>query len=161
MVSPDGLLKPAAPPQAERKPPGIVSSSRGSAAAPPPQGPPGEELTQSEIDHLLAQVFAVWIIDYRSPRFANLTIGGAFELRPDGTLSAPFGPYDPWRPDLMIYDYDKLLARPDLREQRSITESFLGALRQAQPFKRQPDAPPLTAPKVLRFGFRLGDIVPP
>ncbi len=157
-TSRDGLLAPA-PPRPRDEPRGLAAI-RG-PAQPPSGGPPGESLTQSEIDHLLAQVFAVWIFDFRNPRFRDLTIVGAFELRPDGTLSAPFGAYDPWRPDRMIADYDAMLARPDLREQRTVMESFLGAMRQAQPFTRQPDAPPLTAPKLLRFSFRLGDLMPP
>jgi hypothetical protein len=157
-ASRDGLLAPA-PPRPRDEPRGL-SAIRG-PVQPPSGGPPGESLTQSEIDHLLAQVFAVWIFDFRNPRFRDLTIVGAFELKPDGTLSAPFGAYDPWRPDRMIADYETLLARPDLREQRTVMESFLGAMRQAQPFARQPDAPPLTAPKILRFSFRLGDLMPP
>ncbi|MCA3263894.1 MAG: hypothetical protein ING44_18265 [Telmatospirillum sp.] len=157
-ASRDGLLAPA-PPRPRDEPRGLAAI-RG-PVQPPSGGPPGESLTQSEIDHLLAQVFAVWIFDFRNPRFRDLTIVGAFELKPDGTLAAPFGAYDPWRPDRMIADYDTLLARPDMREQRTVMESFLGAMRQAQPFTRQPDAPPLTAPKLLRFAFRLGDLMPP
>lgn len=152
------MLAPA-PPRPRDEPRGLAAI-RGPVQA-PSGGPPGESLTQSEIDHLLAQVFAVWIFDFRNPRFRDLTIVGAFELKPDGTLAAPFGAYDPWRPDRMIADYDTLLARPDMREQRTVMESFLGAMRQAQPFTRQPDAPPLTAPKLLRFAFRLGDLMPP
>jgi hypothetical protein len=157
-ASRDGLLAPA-PPLPRDEPRGLAAV-RG-PVQPPSGGPPGETLTQSEIDHLLAQVFAVWIFDFRNPRFRDLTIVGAFELRPDGTLAAPFGAYDPWRPERMIADYDTLLARPDLREQRTVMESFLGAMRQAQPFARQPDAPTPTSPKVLRFSFRLGDLMPP
>jgi hypothetical protein len=157
-TSRDGLLAPA-PPRPRDEPRGL-SAVRG-PVQPPSGGAPGETLTQSEIDHLLAQVFAVWIFDFRNPRFRDLTIMGAFELNPDGTLAAPFGAYDPWRPERMIADYETLLARPDQREQRTVLESFLGAMRQAQPFLRQPDAPPIAGPKVLRFAFRLGDLVPP
>jgi hypothetical protein len=158
MISPDGLL---APLRTAPEPPKAmlgVTRDRNPVA---PSGPPGEALTQSEVDHLLAQILAVWIIDFRADRFRDLSIMGGFELNPNGTLSAPFGAYDPWRPELMIADYQIMLARPDLRDQRTIMESFLGAMRQAQPFKRQPDAPPLTEPKILRFAFRLGDLAPP
>jgi hypothetical protein len=158
LASRDGLLAPAAP--RVREEPRGLAAIRG-PVQPPAGGPPGETLTQSEIDHVLAQVFAVWIFDFRNPRFRELTIMGAFELKPDGTLETPFGAYDPWRPDRMIADYEALLSRPEMREQRTVMESFLGAMRQAQPFTRQPDAPPLTAPKILRFSFRLGDLMPP
>jgi len=152
----DGLLAPnAAPVDREAPKPGI-SSSR-TRAAEPSSGPVGEKVSQSELDHLLAQVLRAWLIDYRAPRFKDIVISGNFQLNPDGTLGAPFGIRDPWAPEKMIANYAEL-QRPDLRDQRTALESFLGAMRQAQPFKRQPDAPPMTAPKVLSFSFRLGDL---
>lgn len=147
----DGLLVPNERPAPQTG----VSASRARSAE--PAGPVGEKLSQSEVDHLLAQVFRVWLIDYRAPRFKDIVISGNFQLNPDGTLGAPFGLQDPWAPEKMIANYAEV-QRPDMRDQRTALESFLGAMRQAQPFKRQPDAPPMTAPKVLSFSFRLGDL---
>lgn len=147
----DGLLAPNERPAPQT---GLAASrTRPEESA----GPTGEKLTQSEVDHLLAQVFKVWLIDYRAPRFKDIVISGNFQLNPDGTLGSPFGLRDPWAPEKMIANYADV-QRPEMRDQRTALESFLGAMRQAQPFKRQPDAPPLTSPKVLSFAFRLGDL---
>jgi hypothetical protein len=152
----DGLLAPNAPPVERAVPKAGVSAGR-ARTEPAPSGPVGEKVSQSELDHLLAQVFRAWLIDYRAARFKDIVISGNFQLNPDGTLGAPFGIQDPWAPEKMIANYAEL-QRPELRDQRTALESFLGAMRQAQPFKRQPDAPPMTAPKVLSFSFRLGDL---
>lgn len=119
--------------------------------------PAGDKVSQSEADFILAQILRVWLIDYRSPRFKDVIISGTFQLNPDGTLGPPFGSKDPWAPDRMILNYAEVL-RPAARDQRTALESFLGAMRQAQPFRRQPDAPPMTAPKILSFAFSLGDL---
>ncbi len=150
----DGLRSPA-PPAEQPRPASSLSVGRG--AANQPAGPSGEKLSQSEVDFLLAQVFKVWLIDYRSARFKDIVISGNFLLNPDGTLGAPFGVNDPWAPEKMVADYATLL-RPEFREHRTALESFLAAMRQAQPFKRQPDAPPLASPKIMSFSFRLGDL---
>jgi len=146
----DGLLAPAPPAAA----PGVTAERAPSGAS----GPPGEKLSQSEMDHMLAQVLAVWVIDFRAARFKDIVISGNFILLPDGSLGAPFGARDPWAPEKMISNYDELVRRPDLRDHRTVLESFLGALRQAQPFRRQPGAPATTEPKIMGFAFRLGDL---
>ncbi|MBL8806392.1 MAG: hypothetical protein JNN22_06060 [Rhodospirillales bacterium] len=151
--SPDGL-QPAAPP-VEKRPALGVSTGRTTDIG--PAGPAGEKLAQSDVDYLLAQVLRVWLIDFRSPRFKDIVISGNFQLNPDGTLGAPFGVNDPWAPERMVSNYSELL-RPEARDQRTALESFLAAMRQAQPFRRQPDAVPLTGPRIMSFSFRLGDL---
>jgi hypothetical protein len=150
----DGLLAPN--PTPERPVPKSGSSAgrvnEGEVAA-----KAGDKLTQSEVDFLLAQVLRVWLIDYKSPRFKDIAFAITLELRPDGMLGPPFGAGDPWAPERMISNYAEL-QNPQARDVRTALESFLGALRQAQPFKRQPDAPPLTAPKFFTFAFSLGDL---
>ncbi|MBL8832233.1 MAG: hypothetical protein JNL71_07565, partial [Rhodospirillales bacterium] len=129
----DGLLAP------NERPAPQTGVSAGRTRPAEPAGPVGEKLSQSEVDHLLAQVFRAWLIDYRAPRFKDIVISGNFQLNPDGTLGSPFGLNDPWAPDKMIANYADV-QRPDMRDQRTALESFLGAMRQAQPFRRQPDA---------------------
>jgi hypothetical protein len=146
----DGLRPPVPPAPA----PGVTAGRAPSGVS----GPPGEKLSQSEMDHMLAQVLAVWVIDFRAARFKDIVISGNFILLPDGSLGAPFGARDPWAPEKMIANYDELVRRPDLRDQRAVLESFLGALRQAQPFRRQPGAAPTGEPKIMSFAFRLGDL---
>lgn len=149
----DGLL-PALPPVEKRPALGITSGRTTDTA---PVGPVGEKLSQSEVDFLLSQVLRVWLIDYHAPRFKDIVISGNFQLNPDGTLGAPFGVNDPWTLERMVSNYSELL-RPDARDQRAAIESFLAAMRQAQPFQRQADAPPMISPKILSFSFRLGDL---
>jgi hypothetical protein len=149
----DGLLPPSPP--AERK--SVAGVAAGRATTNEPAGPAGEKLAQSEVDFILAQVLRVWLIDYRAARFKDIVISGNFQLNPDGTLGAPFGVNDPWSLERMISNYADLL-RPDARDQRAALESFLAAMRQAQPFKRQADAPAMNGPKILSFSFRLGDL---
>ncbi|MBI3506992.1 MAG: hypothetical protein HY059_19315 [Proteobacteria bacterium] len=150
----DGLLAPnASAEQAQSKSGLKANKGRESEAT----APVGEKLTQSEVDFLLAQVLRVWLIDYRAPRFKDIIISGTFQINPDGSLGAPFGNRDPWEPEKMISNYAEL-QRPEARDQRTALESFLGAMRQAQPFKHQPDASPMAAPKLLSFAFRIGDL---
>ncbi len=150
----DGLLAPNAPAERTTPKPGVTAKTEKDSA---PAGPTGEKLSQSEIDFILTQIKRAWLIDYRAPRFKDVVISGNFQLNPDGTLGPPFGVRDPWAPEKMIANYIDLL-NPAARDQRTALESFLGAMRQAQPFRRQPDAPPMTEPKILSFSFRLGDL---
>ncbi len=150
----DGLLAPNAP--AERAAPkaGISTKTEKDSTS---AAPAGDKVSQSETDFILTQVLRVWLIDYRASRFRDIVISGTFQLNPDGTLGPPFGSKDPWDLYQMVPNYAELL-QPAMRDQRTVLESFLGALRQAQPFRRQADAPPMTAPKLLTFAFRLGEL---
>ena len=150
----DGLLAPNVPVERAAPKPGISTRTEKDSVA---AAPAGEKVSQSEVDFILTQVLRAWLIDYRSPRFKDITISGTFQLNPDGTLGSPFGSKDPWDLERMIANYAEL-QRPAARDQRTALESFLGAMRQAQPFRRQPDAPPMTGPKLLTFAFRLGDL---
>jgi hypothetical protein len=149
-----GLRAPPAPaaPKAELSTgggAGIVASLGRSGG----QGP----ATQDEKDFLLAQVMPFWLLNYRDPRFHNVVFRGYFTLRSDGMLEAPFGKNDPWDPSVMIGDYDRLLARQQ-DPQRQAIESFLRAVRAAQPFKLQPGIDPKSYPRQVAVFFRLGDL---
>jgi hypothetical protein len=112
---------------------------------------------QDEKDHLLAQVLPFWLLNYRDPRYQHVVFRGYFTLRADGMLEPPFGKDDPWDPGVMIGDYDRLKAR-QLEPQRVALESFLKAVRAAQPFKLQPGIDPKSYPRQVAVFFRLGDL---
>ena len=75
-------------------------------------------------------------------------------MNADGTLTSPLGKSDPWSPRQMVYNYDRL--GPD---ERLVMDSFLIALRRAQPFKvPQADAAKGDWPRALRFAFNFRDL---
>ena len=112
---------------------------------------------QDEKDFLLAQVMPFWLLNYRDPRFHDVVFRGYFTLRADGMLEAPYGKNDPWDPAVLIDGYDRLLAR-QLEPQRRAIESFLRAVRAAQPFKLQPGIDPKSYPRQVAVFFRLADL---
>jgi hypothetical protein len=112
---------------------------------------------QDEKDFLLGQVMPFWLLNYRDPRYHHVVFRGYFTLRADGMLEPPFGKNDPWDPAVMIGDYDRLMgARQE--PQRLAIESFLRAVRAAQPFRLQPGIDPKAYPRQVAVFFRLGDL---
>jgi hypothetical protein len=133
--------------------------SRGGGARPgarPPSGYSGPP-TQDEKDFILSQILPFWLIDYRNPRFARIVFGGRFTLGADGMLLPPFGKNDPWEPTQMVKGYDQLLAR-EREAERTAIESFLNAVRAAQPFRLPPGVDPRAFPREIPVYFRLGDL---
>jgi hypothetical protein len=122
-------------------------------------GRPGGEgpAKQDEKDFLLAQVMPFWLLNYRDPRYQHVVFRGTFVLRSDGMLEPPYGKNDPWDPTTMIGDYDRLLARGQ-DSYRLAVESFLKAVRAAQPFRLQPGVDPKSYPRPVAVFFRLGDL---
>jgi len=112
---------------------------------------------QDEKDFLLAQVMPFWLLNYRDPRYQHVVFRGYFTLRADGMLEPPFGKNDPWDPATMIGDYDRLLARQQ-ESYRLAIESFLRAVRAAQPFRLNPAVDPKAYPRQVAVFFRLGDL---
>jgi hypothetical protein len=110
---------------------------------------------QSEGDFLLAQVMPHWLIDVRSPRFRGIVMGGTFQLNEDGMLGPPYGRNDPWRPEIMIENYARLAGR-EQEALRTALETFLRAVRSAQPFRLPPTDGPY--PRLVRITFAMGDL---
>jgi hypothetical protein len=112
---------------------------------------------QDEKDFLLAQVMPFWLLNYRDRRYEHVVFHGTFVLRSDGMLEPPYGKNDPWEPTVMIGGYDRLLARGQ-DSYRTAVESFLRAVRAAQPFRLNPGVDPKAYPRQVAVFFRLGDL---
>jgi hypothetical protein len=156
-TGPSPVPGPKAPP-APHAPKAELSTGGGTGVVASLGRPGGEgPAKQDEKDFLLAQVMPFWLLNYRDPRYHDVVFRGYFTLRADGMLDPPFGKNDPWDPAVMIGDYDRLLARR-LEPQRLAIESFLRAVRAAQPFKLQPGIDPKSYPRQVAVFFRLGDL---
>lgn len=165
------------PPKPEIKP---ESPGPQTAAPPPPQRPqaqqqqrqagnrqpgagraagrPGQTMTQSESDFFLSQIVSAWVIDFKAPQFRNIEIYGNYMVMPNGMLAPPFGKNDPWDMSAMINNWNEIANAPGPQAAafRTAVETFLRAMRLAQPFQMPPDAQGY--PKVLRLDFRIGDL---
>lgn len=139
-----------AQPQLERRA-GSGQSGQGRAA-----GPPGPKMTQSESDFFLSQVVAAWAIDFNAPQFRNIQIFGHYKVLPDGTLAPPFGRNDPWDMQAMVNNWEEIENEPRAAAFRTAIETFLRAMRLAQPFEMPPGAEGY--PKILSLNFRIGDL---
>lgn len=123
-----------------------------------PSGKSEGPATQALPDFILMQIAQHWLIDYRNPRYSDIVLRGTrVELLPNGMLAPPFGKNDPWNPRAMIANYDELLA-PQAASIRQAVETFLQAMRLAQPFRMPPDGKPNDKPRFFEIYFRLGDI---
>ncbi len=122
-----------------------------------PGGSPPEAIASQTVqDVILRQITRHWIIDVRGPTYRDVVLSVRFKLLPDGMLAPPFGRNDPWDLRVMIRDYD-LMMRPENGRIRTTIETFLQAMRQAQPFQLPPDGRSDEA-RVLPLSFRLGDL---
>lgn len=123
-----------------------------------PSGRSDKKAAQTVPDYILMQIAQHWVIDYRNPRYSNIVLRGAqLVLLPNGMLAPPLGKNDPWNPRAMIANYDDLLA-PEAAPLRQALETFLQAMRLAQPFRLPPDGKPNDQPRTFTIYFRLGDI---
>jgi periplasmic protein TonB len=120
-----------------------------------PRAGGGDKAAQDEKDFLLAQVMPFWLLNYRDPRYQHVVFRGHFVLQADGMLGAPFGKNDPWDPDKMIAGYAQIQGRQH-EAQRLAIESFLRAVRSAQPFRLPPGE--RDYPRSVPVFFRLGDL---
>lgn len=139
-------------PQRERQA-GNATPGSGRAA-----GGQGETMTQSESDFFLSQVVTAWPIDFDAPQFSDIQIFGHYMVLADGTLAPPFGRNDPWDMEAMVNNWDEIADAPGTRAAayRTAIQTFLRAMRLAQPFAMPPDA--TGYPKVLSLNFRIGDL---
>lgn len=123
-----------------------------------PSGHSDKPAAQTVPDFILMQIAQHWLIDYHNPRYREIVLRGAqIVLLPNGMLGPPFGKNDPWNPREMIANYDALLT-PEAAPVRQAIETFLQAMRLAQPFRLPPDGKLTTEPRVFTIYFQLGDI---
>lgn len=118
----------------------------------------GPTMTQSESDFFLGQIVSAWVIDFDAPQFADIRIFGRYRVLPDGMLAPPFGKNDPWDMNRMVENWDRIATdpRPQAAAFRTAVETFLRAMRLAQPLKMPPNVEGY--PKVLELNFRVGDL---
>lgn len=114
------------------------------------------KMAQSEQDFFLSQIVQNWVIDRHAPQFQRVTIFGAYVVLPNGMLAAPFGKDDPWDMRRMVQDWDKIPADPRYDGLRTAMETFLRAMRLAQPLQLPPGAKDY--PKVMTLNFKVPDI---
>lgn len=159
-----------APPQVPRPGPGVATApqprppqaqSQAGNRQPGPgraAGLPAEVMTQSESDFFLSQIVSAWVIDFDAPQFARIRIDGPYLVLPDGMLAPPFGKNDPWDMRAMVRNWPEIeaLRGPEAAAFRTAMETFLRAMRLAQPFAMPPNAQGY--PKILYLDFRIGDL---
>ena len=122
----------------------------------PGGAPPESVASQTVQDVILRQIARHWIIDVRGPTYKDVVLTVRFKLLPDGMLAPPFGRNDPWDLRVMVRDYEMMM-KPENRMIRTTIETFLQAMRQAQPFQLPPDGRS-NEERVLPLSFRLGDL---
>lgn len=115
--------------------------------------PAAGDLAQSAQDKVLAQVLRMWHFNSATLRGTNTVLSATLVVNRDGTLSGPMHKDAPWNPDVVIKGYSTL---PDGTNRRML-ETFLLALRMAQPLQLPPDdGKPWPRRMLLRF--RPGDL---
>lgn len=121
-------------------------------------GENAQEMTQSESDFFLSQIVNTWVLDFDSPRFANIRIYGKYRVLPNGMMAPPFGKNDPWDMRAMVDGWDLIAndPRPEAAAYRTALETFLRAMRLAQPLAMPPGV--TGYPKNLGLDFRVGDL---
>lgn len=153
-----GPNRPAVPPLRQPQPQrerqaGSAAPGQGRAA-----GAPGDTMTQSESDFFLSQIVTAWPIDFDAPQFSDIQIYGHYKVLADGMLAPPFGRNDPWDMEAMVNNWDEIADAPGAKAAayRTAIQTFLRAMRLAQPFAMPPDAEGY--PKILSLNFRIGDL---
>jgi hypothetical protein len=110
-------------------------------------------LAQSAQDKVLAQVIAMWHFNSNALRGSDMVLSASLLINRDGTLSGPMHKDAPWNPDAAIKGYSKL---PDGNTKRML-ETFLLALRMAQPLQLPPDDGK-GWPRQMILRFKPGDL---
>ncbi|WP_428247663.1 hypothetical protein [Ferrovibrio sp.] len=114
------------------------------------------EMKQSEQDFFLSQIVDHWLLKRDAPQFAEVQIGGAYLVLPNGMLGPPFNANDPEDFRLMIKDWDLISQRRDLESFATAIRTFVIAMRRAQPFDLPPDFG--DRPKRMTLSFLVRDI---
>jgi hypothetical protein len=112
--------------------------------------------TQTLADLVLQQTVTQWRFNYRDPRFAGIEFSGYVLLNADGSLTTPFNKSDPLNFYAMIQDYQGLSQRGASPEIRRAMETFVIALRAAQPFRLPAGVDGY--PRRVPIGFLLGEL---
>jgi hypothetical protein len=147
-----------APPADRPRAPSQQVTGNRQRGAPGAASETGPKMTQSESDFFLSQIVSAWVIDFDSPRFADIRIFGRYRVLADGMLAPPFGKDEPWDMGRMVENWDQIATdpRPEAVAFRTAVETFLRAMRLSQPLKMPPNAEGY--PKVLELNFRIGDM---
>lgn len=136
--------------------PGRLGARQAAATRGGTPSPPAGEASRGDSDFILAQILRRWRINYHDERYREVTFApGNLQLRADGTLAPPYGPNDPWNPYDMMGGYRRLTQR-GFEDVRRAVDTFLVALREAQPFQLPPTPGPY--PRRIRISFRTGDL---
>jgi hypothetical protein len=149
----------AAPPAERQRAQSQQATGTRQAGAPgAAAGETGPSMTQSESDFFLSQIVSAWVIDFDAPQFADIRIYGRYRVLADGMLAPPFGKNDPWDMRAMVDNWDRIAndPRPAAQAFRTSVETFLRAMRLAQPLRMPPNAQGY--PKVMELNFRIGDL---
>jgi len=93
------------------------------------------DLSQSAQDFLQAQVMRLWHFDPVPLKGKKVVISAVIEINADGTLAGAMNRAAPWNPGAVITGYERM---PDGPIRRAL-ESYLLALRMAQPLTLPPD----------------------
>lgn len=129
----------------------IISADKAERGPHGGKGEPGETLSQSEQDFILAQIVKYWHVDLHVPAARGLVLQATLTIQADGTLASPLNKDDPWNPDLVIAGYDKLVQAGN-SYRRDTIEAFLLAIRLCQPLKLPPGGH-WPREMTLRFAF--------
>lgn len=154
LPSPQGQAeapKPAPRPQAPAAPQRPLSRDEAQALV---QTAP--EMRQSEQDFFLAQIATNWIIDRQAPQFADVQVTGSYVVLPNGMLAPPFGKNDPWDMSAMIRNWEQILRARGAESYRISAETFMRAMRLAQPLQLPPNFG--DKPKRMTLNLRIGDL---
>jgi hypothetical protein len=112
------------------------------------------EATQAFRDFILQQIVSRWELDVHGPRYRHIELmGPPIVVLPDGFLEPPWGKDEPWNPQRLIGNYDKLA-----QDEQTALVTFVQALRQAQPFRLPADDSGNGQSRVFQLHFKLGDL---
>ncbi|KIL99409.1 TolA protein [Paramagnetospirillum magnetotacticum MS-1] len=115
--------------------------------------PAAGELSQNIQDKVLAQVVRMWHFNSAALRGSDIILSASLLVNRDGTLSGPMHKDAPWNPDAAIRGYSRL---PE-GTTKQMMETFLVALRMAQPLQLPPDdGKPW--PRHMMLRFKPGDL---
>jgi periplasmic protein TonB len=111
-------------------------------------------LSQSAQDFILGQIVRMWHFNFSSPQGKELVIEALIVINADGTLGGGMHKDAPWAPGTIIHGYDQL---PPTNFNRQALESFLLAIRLAQPLDLPPDDGK-GWPRTMKLHFAFDDL---
>jgi hypothetical protein len=128
----------------------MLGATSGGGGGKKATGQSKDMLTQNAQDFILAQFVKMWRFDLSRLKGKHVVISAKIEINGDGTLGGAMNLAAPWDPGAIIPDFDSLPDNPV----RQALESFLLALRLAQPLDLPPDdGKGWPRPMMLRFAI--------